>query len=60
MSDKLDVIYDIRITAQLKQNLQKLEDDEKKKMLKEINDLMARHIHNCRAVFDPTLYQNEN
>lgn len=60
MSDKLDETYEIRLSSFLKSNIQKfLTKTEKDLMLVEVRNLMARHIHNCSAKFDPIKYQNE-
>ena len=59
MSDKLLETYELRMTTLLKHNLKKLSPEENKKMLEEVRILMARHVHNCNAVFDPIIYQSE-
>lgn len=59
MPDKLDKVYEFRIQSYLDENLKKLAADERKVMQDEMRNLMSRHVHNCRAVFDPSKYQNE-
>ena len=59
MSDKLLEVYDLRMSTVLKHNLKKMTDTELKSCLDEVRDLIARHVHNSKAVFKPSLYQNE-
>jgi len=59
MSDKLLEQYPIKVSPTLKHNLTKLSELETKTMLNEVRVLMARHIHNSAAVFDSSLYLDE-
>jgi hypothetical protein len=60
MPDKLLETFEMRMTVVLKHNIKKLTPEEHKKMLEEVRDLMARHVHNCHAIFDPIVYQSES
>lgn len=59
MPEKLLELYPIRISQTLQHNLKKLSATETNTMLKEVRDLMARHVHNSEAIFDPKIYQDE-
>lgn len=57
--DKLLELYNLRITTTLKHNLEKLTKQETEKMLTEVRNVMARHVHNCEAVCDLRIYQDD-
>jgi hypothetical protein len=57
--EKLLEQYILRISPTLKHNLLKLTDVETKSMTDELRIVMARHVHNCAAVFDYSLYTDE-
>ena len=59
MSDKLLETYELRMTTLLKHNLKKLSPEENKKMLEEVRILMARHVHDSAAIFNPIIYLDE-
>lgn len=56
MTDKLLDLYPIKIPSCLKHHLSKLTQSETKLMLDEVRVVMARHVHNSAAQFDPSLY----
>jgi len=55
-TDKLNELFNIKIPAITKHNLEKMHSTEIKVMNDEIRLVMARHIHNSSAHFDPSLY----
>ena len=57
--DKLLEVYNLRITTTLKHNLEKLTKQETEQMLIEVRNVMARHVHNCSAVCDLRIYQDD-
>jgi hypothetical protein len=54
--DKLLEVYPIKVPTCLKHHLEQLSDAEKSIMLSEVRLVMARHVHNSAAKFDPSLY----
>lgn len=57
--DKLLEVYNLRITTTLKHNLEKLTKHETEQMLSEVRNVMARHVHNCAAICDLRIYQDD-
>lgn len=55
-TDKLNELFNIKIPTITKHNLEKMLPTEIKVMNDEIRLVMARHIHNSTANFDPSLY----
>ena len=59
MPEKLLEIFHLRISETLSYNIGKLNKQEHDQMLAEVRDLMARHVHNSEAIFNPKIYQDD-
>ena len=53
---KLEITYSVKINECLKENLAKLNEVERKQLTKQVQQLLARAVHNSESVFRPSLY----
>lgn len=61
MPDKLTEVYQFRISSTLLHNVKsKLTKQELDVMLEDMRDLMSKHVHLSKAIFNPKMYQDEN